>query len=129
MLDYNHMLHVSQRLLNKRRKYQFKRKNQGYWLSFNNSVERKANIICIDNGNSDKYDNYNAINIDKVSDMPLDYKGIMGVPITFIDKYNPDQFEIVGQMVTTKIDEFNHGYPYINGKKIYARILIRNKKV
>jgi hypothetical protein len=76
-----------------------------------------------------KYDNYEAINIDKTKDIPLDYKGVMGVPITFMDKYNPDQFEIVGQMVTTRIDEFNHGYPYINGNKIYARILIKNKKV
>lgn len=76
-----------------------------------------------------KYDNYDAINIDKTKDIPLDYKGVMGVPITFMDKYNPDQFEIVGQMVTTKIDEFNHGYPYINGNKIYARILIKNKKL
>jgi len=76
-----------------------------------------------------KYDNYDAINIDKTKDIPLDYKEVMGVPITFMDKYNPDQFEIVGQMVTTKIDEFNHGYPYINGNKIYARILIKNKKL
>ena len=41
------------------------------------------------------YDNYNAINIDKVNDIPLDYFGIMGVPITFMDKYNPNQFEII----------------------------------
>ncbi len=76
-----------------------------------------------------KYDNYDAINVDKTKDIPMDYEGVIGVPITFMDKYNPDQFEIVGQMVTTKIDEFNHGYPYINGKKIYARILIKIKKV
>ena len=43
-----------------------------------------------------KYDNYNAINVDKVADIPCDYDGIMGVPITFLHKYNPDQFEIVG---------------------------------
>lgn len=43
-----------------------------------------------------KYDNYNAININNVSDIPCDYDGVMGVPITFIDKYNPDQFEILG---------------------------------
>jgi hypothetical protein len=49
----------------------------------------------------------------------------MGVPITFLDKYNPKQFEIIGQRVTTKVDEYNYGYPYIKGKKIYARILIR----
>lgn len=76
-----------------------------------------------------KYDNYDAINVNKVSDIPEDYGGVMGVPITFLDKHNPDQFEIVGQMVTTKIDEFNHGYPYINGKKKFARILIKNKKL
>lgn len=76
-----------------------------------------------------KYDHYDAINVDKVTDIPKDYTGIMGVPVTFLDKYNPDQFEIVGQMVTTKIDEFNHGYPYIKGEKIYARILIKIKKL
>ena len=42
------------------------------------------------------YDNYDAINVDKVTDIPVDYDGIMGVPITFLDKYNPEQFEIVG---------------------------------
>jgi len=44
-----------------------------------------------------KYDNYDAINVDKVKEIPMDYKGHMGVPITFLDKYNPDQFEIIGQ--------------------------------
>ena len=43
-----------------------------------------------------KYDNYDAINVDKTSDIPYDYEGIMGVPITFIDKYNPEQFELIG---------------------------------
>ena len=43
-----------------------------------------------------KYDNYDAINVDKTSDIPCDYDGVMGVPITFLDKYNPDQFEIIG---------------------------------
>ena len=43
-----------------------------------------------------KYDNYDAINVNKVSEIPCDYNGIMGVPITFLDKYNPEQFEIVG---------------------------------
>ena len=42
-----------------------------------------------------KYDNYDAININKVADIPCDYDGVMGVPITFLDKYNPEQFEIV----------------------------------
>lgn len=42
-----------------------------------------------------KYDNYDAINVNKVAEIPYDYDGVMGVPITFLDKYNPDQFEIV----------------------------------
>ena len=74
------------------------------------------------------YDNYDAININVTNDIPYDYDGVMGVPITFLDKYNPDQFEIIGAMTTTKVDEYNHGYPYVNGTKIYARILIRKKK-
>lgn len=76
-----------------------------------------------------KYDNYDAINVDKSNEYPMDYKDAMGVPLTFLYKYNPEQFEILGQMVTTKIDEFNFGYPYINGKKIYARIIIKNKLI
>ena len=43
-----------------------------------------------------KYDNYDAINVDKTADIPYDYEGVMGVPITFLDKYNPEQFELVG---------------------------------
>ena len=72
-----------------------------------------------------KYDNYDAIEVGKTKDIPMDYNGIMGVPITFLDKYCPTQFEIVGQMMTTKVTEFNFGYPYINGKKKFARVLIK----
>ena len=72
-----------------------------------------------------KYDNYDAIEVSKVTDIPMDYNGIMGVPITFLDKYCPTQFEIVGQMMTTKVTEFNFGYPYIDGKKKFARLLIK----
>ena len=43
-----------------------------------------------------KYDNYDAINVDKTKEIPMDYPGVMGVPITFLDKYNPEQFEILG---------------------------------
>jgi len=71
------------------------------------------------------YDNYDAIEVSRVKDIPMDYEGVMGVPITFLDKHNPDQVEIVAQMVTTTIDEFNYGYPYVNGKRKYARILIQ----
>ncbi len=76
-----------------------------------------------------KYDNYDAINIDITKDIPIDYKGAMWVPITFMNKYNPEQFEMIWQMATTKITDLNYGYPYINGNKKYARILIKNKKL
>jgi hypothetical protein len=54
-----------------------------------------------------KYDNYDAINVDITKDIPMDYKGIMGVPITFMDKYNPDQFEIVGRADANIANENN----------------------
>lgn len=76
-----------------------------------------------------KYDNYDAINIDKTKDIPMDYYWIMWVPITFLDKYSPEQFEIIWQMATTKISDFNYGYPYIKWNKKFARILIKNKKI
>ena len=75
-----------------------------------------------------KYDNYDAINVDKTSDIPIDYKGAMGVPITFLDKYNPEQFEIIKSMASTTIDESSAGYPFINGVRKYARIVIKHKE-
>lgn len=62
------------------------------------------------------YDNYDAINVDKVSDVPLDYEGVVGVPITFLDKYNPDQFEIIG--LGNSRDNFTPNKDYINAKKV-----------
>lgn len=70
-----------------------------------------------------KYDNYDAINIDKTADIPSDYEGVMGVPITFLDKYNPEQFEIV--RFRKGDDEKDLA---INGKCPYFRILIRNRE-
>ena len=64
-----------------------------------------------------KYDNYDAIEVSKVCEIPKDYDGIMGVPITFLDKYNPSQFEIVGCA----------NNPIIKGKLIYKRLLIKRK--
>lgn len=79
--------------------------------------------------NFPKYDNYDGININKVVDIPHDYSGVMGVPITFLDKFNPAQFEMIGAMTTTKVEGYNFGYPFINKKKIYARILIKHKLI
>lgn len=55
-----------------------------------------------------KYDNYDAINVDRVENIPCDYAGAMGVPITFLDKYNPEQFGIIGIMATTQVTDFKH---------------------
>ena len=75
-----------------------------------------------------KYDNYEAINVNKVSEIPCDYDGVMGVPITFMDSYNPEQFEIIGLDRYTVPKEFLvGGRVAINGKPKYARILIRRK--
>lgn len=62
-----------------------------------------------------KYDNYDAINVNKVCDIPIDYDGVIGVPISYLDKYCPEQFQIVG----------NACNPIINGKMIFKRILIK----
>ena len=111
-----------------------------------------------------KFDNYDAINVDKVNDIPKDYDGVIGVPITFFGKYNPEQFEIVqfrkgedGRDLAFTVErerewcrtsgcsyeEFEKRFPLrkciaagmlksgegrINGKAIYARVLIERKK-
>jgi hypothetical protein len=70
-----------------------------------------------------KYDNYDVINVNNTSDIPYDYEGAMGVPITFLDKYNPEQFEII----KFRKGEDNKDLS-VNGKCPYFRILIRRKK-
>jgi hypothetical protein len=90
-----------------------------------------------------KYDNYNAINIDRLKDMPIDYYGIMGVPITFLYKYNPNHFEIIWQacgntracapeevleeLCYEKHKEDRGGCGVVKGKRKYTRILIKRK--
>ncbi len=89
------------------------------------------------------YENYDAINIGRTQDIPFDYDGVMGVPITFLDKYSPDQFEIimlangnartnVAPEVLAQVNYRAHvedrgGVGIINGKRVYARVLIRKK--
>ena len=87
------------------------------------------------------YDNYDAIEVPFTECIPSDYNGVMGVPITFMDKYDPDQFDIAGMAAgNTRATGFYFGVPYsphpedrggcgvVNGKRVYARILIRPKK-
>ncbi len=86
----------------------------------------------------EKYDNYNAIEVSLVKNIPSDYEGVMGVPVSFLDKYNPDQFEIVGSDYNVKqgllpelinpewTGKIDRGY--VNNKRIYTRILIKHKR-
>jgi len=71
-----------------------------------------------------KYDNYDAINVDVTKDIPMDYSGVMGVPITFLDKYNPQQFEIIG--LGNSRDNFTPSKDYINPKKVLKDGSIQN---
>ncbi|MCY4313256.1 MAG: adenine-specific methyltransferase EcoRI family protein [Gammaproteobacteria bacterium] len=76
-----------------------------------------------------KYDNYDAIEISNTADIPMDFDGVMGVPITFMDKYNPEQFELLGSNKGIRQDPkgiYGRG-TYLNGKEIFKRIFIRNK--
>ena len=70
-----------------------------------------------------RYDNFDAINVDKVVDIPCDYEGYMGVPITFLDKYNPEQFEIVRFRKGNDDKDLS-----INGKCPYFRIIIKKRQ-
>lgn len=81
-----------------------------------------------------KFDNYDAINVNKTAEIPFDYDGLMGVPITFLDKYNPEQFEVIdgiGRYSILKNEETKAAGKYlsmVNGKAIYFRIIIQRRK-
>lgn len=83
-----------------------------------------------------EYDNYRAIEVGKTAEIPCDYDGIMGVPITFMDKYNPEQFELIwttdrggdGYLEDLKKPHTRYDAPVVNGRGIYKRILIRRRK-
>ena len=77
-----------------------------------------------------KYDSCDAIEVSKTNEIPIDYKDVIGVPITFLNKFNPEQFEILG------LDDYNLVYPKwrgrgpdLKGKAVYRRIMIKNKKL
>ena len=74
-----------------------------------------------------KYDDYDAINVNKASQIPCDYEGIMGVPISFMDKYCPEQFEIIWLDGDDSNEWVGHG-PSLNGNTLYRRLFIRKKQ-
>jgi Adenine-specific methyltransferase EcoRI len=107
------------------------------WFTNLDNPRRHDKITLFKNYISDEYptyDNYDAIEVGKVADIPIDYEGVMGVPITFLDKYNPEQFEVIGLAagnirglagIPTKTGKDG---PYMDGKLKYGRILIRKIK-
>jgi hypothetical protein len=105
-------------------------------LKFNNKIKGKKKY--------DKYKNYDAIEVPSADAIPSDYNGVMGVPISFLEKYNPEQFKIIGSNLThgapmsavAKKGTFVQGGPSFytsNGdgtfKRIYTRLLIKHKKI
>ncbi|RKZ82788.1 MAG: adenosine deaminase [Candidatus Parabeggiatoa sp. nov. 3] len=103
--------------------------NNCLWLTNLDTFKRHEDIALTKRyfGNEaeyPKYDNYDGINVNKTKDIPLDYKGVMGVPITFLHKFNPDQFEIIKFRKGNDEKDLS-----INGKCSYFRILIKNKRI
>lgn len=96
------------------------------WFTNLDIAKRHEELILYKTYNSGEYpfyDNYNAIEVKKVAEIPMDYDGVMGVPITFLDKYNPEQFEIVKFRKGDDDKDLS-----VNGKCPYFRILIRRRK-
>ena len=117
------------------------------WYTNLEIEKRHENLILVSNYSPEEYphyDNYDAINVNKTADIPCDYEGIMGVPITFLDKYNPEQFEIIWQAsgntrasapqnVLERLKYKPHaedrgGCSIVNGKRTYGRIFIQRRK-
>lgn len=119
------------------------------WYTNLDIAKRHEDLILykIYKGNEDeypKYVNYDALEVSRVKDIPIDYEGEMGVPITFLDKYNPNQFEIIGSSMTlgTSMSEIASKGTYMAGgprfyldsgngtyQRLYDRIVIKNKKL
>ena len=118
-----------------------------HWFTNLDHKKHNEEIVLFHKYNEEEYpcyDNYNAINVNKTNEIPSDYNGIIGVPITFMDKYNPNQFEIVWQAsgntrACAPLDvlkelgykphpEDRGGCGVVNGKRVYSRILVRKKK-
>lgn len=112
-----------------------------HWFTNLDINKRHEDLILFKNYSDEEfptYDNYDAINVNKTKDIPMDYAGAMGVPITFLDKYNPEQFEILGLSASAGYSEEIVGIPFLgekdarpllSGKNTYARIFIKNKRL
>lgn len=98
------------------------------WLTNLDMPKRHQELILTAHYESEKYpkyDDFDGINVQKVADIPMDYFGIMGVPITYLKYHNGEQFEIVGEANHGSDNEFDLFKPRVNGKELFKRILIR----
>lgn len=110
------------------------------WFTNLDTIKRNEELVLTKNYDINiypNYENYKAIEVDKIANIPNDYFEVMGVPITFLDKYNPNQFEILGHTSSSDIsdaveelrtDSKHRNRGLINGKEKYDRVLIRRKK-
>lgn len=109
------------------------------WYTSLDHNKRHEEMILVQNyhGNEEaypRYDNYDAIEVSRSQNIPMDFDGVMGVPITFLTKYNPDQFEIIGATESEGkgfsnglwLPESSVAQAMINGKKVYKRLFIKN---
>ena len=107
-----------------------------HWFTTLKTIKADARLFLNKTYNPEeypKYDNINAIEVGRVVNIPKDYEGLMGVPISILYNVNfsTNQFEIIGILHSPKVneEEYNFGMPEINGKSKYARILIKNKEL
>jgi hypothetical protein len=114
-----------------------------HWFTNLEIKKRHEDIILYKHYTPEEYPhyvNYDAIEVSKTADIPCDYDGVMGVPITFLDKYNPEQFEILGigleladmNIIRKRMGKLNGGprlYIEKNGEliRLYERILVKRK--
>ncbi len=103
-------------------------------LDHNKRHEELELVSCYSPEDYPEYDNYKAIEVSKTAQIPFNYSGVMGVPTTFLDKYNPEQFEIIGITSNDSIVQHlwksgasKYDRPYLKGNRKSPRILIRNK--
>lgn len=114
--------------------------SRSFWYT-NLDIQKRHSLFPLQKKYDEKlfteYDNYMAIEVPKTKDIPFDYQGVMGVPITFLEKYNPQQFEILGMDFCVKDGLLNYliksswtgklDRAYLNGKRMFSRVLIKNK--
>ncbi len=104
------------------------------WLT-NVGAEKQFEPITLTSryhGNEDKYpkyDNFDAIDVKNAKDIPYDYEGMMGVPITFLEKCNPEQFELLGEANHGQDNKYDRFVPIVNGRDVGRRLVIRNLHV